>query len=240
MKKTLLMVALPVSVLGLGLAGFVAVRMANKAPASGDFAKELAAADAAGLQLAQNQTAKKYSFTEIAPESKPEAKTVTKKSTSGNKAVRSKAPTVKAAPEAVAANVVEEIPELTVMAQATGPTHTDIQVPVTPEPAPTTSPAPSVDQGPILRGGSGAGSGRANGGGTGVGPAIGAIFGAVIRGGGVDGDNCDPRGGAHRGPTAIGAQMPVYGQPPRGATRGGGWGGTTAAPRPRVGGRIGL
>src|SRR5215208_4967754 len=109
MKKSLLMVALPVSVLGLGLAGFMAVRMANKAPAD-DFAKELEKADAAGIQLASQQSAKQFSLSETVPETKPEAKTVSKRATSGNKAVRSKTPTVKAAPENVAADVVEEIP----------------------------------------------------------------------------------------------------------------------------------
>src|SRR5262245_7235727 len=141
MRKSLLMVAIPVSVLGLGLAGFMAVRMANKAPAD-DFAKELEQADAAGIQLAQSQTSRQYTLNEIAPETKPEAKTVTKRASTGTKAVRSKAPTVKAAPEAVAADVVEEIPDLTAVAQAAGPTHTEASVPSMPEPSPATAPAP--------------------------------------------------------------------------------------------------
>jgi len=230
MRKSLLMVALPVSVLGLGLAGFMAMRMANKAPVD-DFAKELEKADAAGIQLAQNQASKQFSLTETVPETKPEAKTITKRSTTGNKAVRSKTPTVKAAPENVAADVVEEIPDLTVMAQSTAPTHTEAPVPVTPEPSPAEAPAPAQDQGPILRGGSGAGSGS-GGGGIGMGTAIGVIFGSVIRGGGVDGDNCDPRG-THRGtrgPVNTTVQRPVYGTPSgMGAVRGGGWGGGTGA-----------
>src|SRR5690349_4691310 len=210
MRKSLLMVAVPVSVLGLGLAGFMAVRMASKAPVD-DFAKELEKADAAGIQLAQNQSAKQFSLTETAPETRPDAKTVTKRATNGNKAVRSKAPTVKAAPEPVAADVVEEIPDLTVVAQSSAPTHTEAPVPVAPEPSPATSPAPAQDQGPILRGGSGVGSGS-GGGGIGMGTAIGVIFGSVIRGGGVDGDNCDPRG-TRRGPVNTTVQRPVYGTP---------------------------
>src|SRR3954465_7339888 len=103
MGKSLLMVAVPVSVLGLGLAGFMAMRMANKAPAD-DFAKELEKADAAGIQLAQQQTAKSFSLSETVPETKPAAKTVTRRATTGAKAVRSKAPTVKAAPENAAAD----------------------------------------------------------------------------------------------------------------------------------------
>ena len=237
MKKSLLMVAVPVSVLGLGLAGFMAMRMANKAPAD-DFAKELEKADAAGIQLAQNQSAKQYSLTETVPETKPEAKTVIKRATTGNKAVRSKAPTVKAAPENVAADVVEEIPDLTVLAQSTGPTNTEASVPTTPEPSPATLPAPAQDQGPILRGGSGAGEGS-GGGGIGVGTAVGVIFGSVIRGGAVHGDNCDPRGTrtTARGPVNTNVHRPVYGTPSGvGGIRGGWGGGSAAAPvmsRPR-------
>ena len=226
MRKSLLMVALPVSVLGLGLAGFMAMRMANKAPVD-DFAKELEKADAAGIQLAQNQPSKSFSLTETVPETKPEAKTVTKRATSGNKAVRSKAPTVKASPEPVAADVVEEIPDLTVVAQSAGPTHVEAPVPTTPEPSPATSPAPAQDQGPILRGGSGAGA-NSGGSGTGMGTAIGIIFGSVIRGGVVDGDNCDPRGTRRgsRGPVNTTVQRPVYGTPAGvGGIRTGGWGG---------------
>jgi hypothetical protein len=235
MRKSLLMVGLPVSVVGLGFAGFMAVRMANKAPAD-DFAKELENANAAGLQLAQAQTARPFSLTETAPETKPEAKKVTKRSTSGNKAVRSKTPTVKAAPENIAADVVEEVPDMTVVAQSTGQSQTEASVPTTPEPSPATSPAPAQDQGPILRGGSGSGSS----GGTGMGTAIGIIFGSVIRGGGVDGDNCDPRGMHRGGAVNTSVQRPVYGSPSgMGGIRNGGWGGgsgaTIMAPRRRGG-----
>jgi hypothetical protein len=237
MRKSLLMIALPVSVLGLGLAGFMAVRMASKAP-SDDFAKELEKADAAGIQLAQAQSAKQFALSETVPEAKPEPKTITKRAPTGAKAVRSKAPTVKAAPENVAADVVEEIPDLTVVAQSSGPTHTEAPVPSMPDPSPATSPAPAQDQGPILRGGVGTGAGR-NGGGIGMGTAIGVIFGSVIRGGGVDGDNCDPRG-TRRGGSSV-TQRPDYGSNPSGmaGVRTGGWGGATAtaggatATRPR-------
>ena len=225
MRKSLLMVAIPVSVLGLGLAGVMAVRMANKAPVD-DFSKELEKADAAGLQLAQGQSAKQFSLSETVPETKPEAKTVTKRAPTGPKAVRSKSPTVKAAPENVAADVVEEVPDMTAMQQSSGPTHTEAPVPVEPEPSPATSPAPAQDQGPILRGGNGSGAGR-NGAGSGGG--WGTIFGAIIRGGGVDGDNCDPRGTRRSGtqrPVVYG--RPDYGSNPgMGSIRTGGWGGGT-------------
>ena len=61
------------------------------------------------------------------------------------------------------------------------------------------------------------------------GAAIGVIFGSVIRGGGVDGDNCDPRG-RRTGPVNTTVQRPVYGTPSGiGGIRNGGWGGRTEA-----------
>ena len=52
------------------------------------FAKELEKADAAGIQLAQNQASKQFSLTETVPETKPEAKTITKRAPSGNTTLR--------------------------------------------------------------------------------------------------------------------------------------------------------
>ena len=211
MRKSLLMIGIPVSVVGLGLATFFAVRSTPKCPAD-SLADELKQADAAGIQLAQSQTAKQFAFSETAPEAKPEAATVTKRG-NGPKAVRSNTPTVKAAPEAVAADVVEEIPDLSVVQTSAAPTPVEAPAPSIPRPAPATEPAPSEDNGAILRGGTGAGNGRTGSGGGGGG--WGTIFGAVIRGGGVDGDNCDPRGGRARPQTRapIYGQNPVYGQP---------------------------
>lgn len=213
MRKSLLLVGIPVSVVGLGLAAFVAYRATNKAPTD-DFANELQQADAAGIQLAQAQTAKQFALSETVPEAKPEAKTVTKRG-NGTKAVRSSTPTVKAAPEPVAADVVEEIPDLSVVQTAAAPTVTEAVVPSIPRPAPASEPAPSEDEGAILRGGSGAGTGRTGTGGSGGG--WGGIFGAVIRGGGVDGDNCAPPSRNGRPPM----RTPVYGANPSGTYGGG-------------------
>jgi hypothetical protein len=222
MRKSVLMVGIPVAVVGLGIAGYAGVRSMNK-NAGDPFANDLKAADAAGIQLATAQTSSKYSLSEIAPDSKPEPKTTIRKG-AGTKAIRSKAPTVKAAPEATVAQVEENVPDQTVMTTAPAPQPTPAPVAVNPEPAPQQMPAPSSDQGPILRGGSGAGAGT---GGAGSGGGWGTIFGAIIRGGGVDGDNCDPRGGTvqRRG----GTQMPVYNPNPggMGGARTGGYGGRT-------------
>jgi hypothetical protein len=239
MRKSLLMVGIPVSVLGLGLATFVALRSTNTKPAD-SFAKELEAAGAAGLQLAQSQAANQFALSETVPEAKPEPKTAIKRG-NGVKAIRSTTPTVKAAPEPVAADVVEEVPDLSRVMESAGPSATVAVVPSAPAPSPDVTPAPAQDNGPILRGGNGAGSGS-GGGGIGIGTVMGGVFGAVIRGGVVDGDNCDlhrsPRSGA-RGPVNTAVNYPVYGRNPgMGAIRGGGWGGRTgqiaAAPaRPR-------
>jgi hypothetical protein len=71
------------------------------------------------------------------------------------------------------------------------------------DPAPLPSPRPQ----PVA---TNTGSGRAegNGGGSGIGSILGGIFTVVIRGGGVDGDNCDPRTEG-RGHTAVNNRIPI-------------------------------
>jgi hypothetical protein len=62
-----------------------------------------------------------------------------------------------------------------------------------PRPQPVDVPSPSSDPGAAR----GDGGGRGSSGTGGWGGIIGAIGGAILRGGVVDGDHCDPRG--HRG-----------------------------------------
>jgi hypothetical protein len=200
MRKSLLMVGIPVAVLGVAAAITIAKFGPSAKPAD-KFADDLQRAQAAGLDLAQAQGANKYALTEIAPESKPQP-SKSLKSGSGPKAVRSKSPTVKAAPEPVAAEVAEDIPEVQVIQTAAAPTPAVINVPAVPRPVPQTAPGSGSDQGPILAGGTGGGIG------------MGGIFGAIIRGGGVDGDNCDPRPNA-RPPM----RTPVYSGNPSGVGR---------------------
>jgi hypothetical protein len=73
--------------------------------------------------------------------------------------------------------------------------------PVDPDPIPTPRPQPVATN---------TGSGRAegNGGGSGIGSILGGIFTVVIRGGGVDGDNCDPRTEGRGGHTAVNNRLP--------------------------------
>ena len=219
MRKSLLMLGIPVSVIGLGLAAYVGMRSTEK-KSSDAFSNDLLVAQAAGLELAQAQGANRFALSETVPEAAPEPRTTIKRA-NGPKAVRSATPTVKAAPEAVAADVVEEIPALQAMQTASAPTQTEATAPAIPRPSPVNEPAPSQDEGPILAGGSGRGPGRTGNGGNGGGWGI---FGAVIRGGGVDGDNCDPRPRSTAGRPPM--RAPVYGSNPSGM----GGGRTTVRP----------
>lgn len=204
MRKSLLFLAIPVAAVGVGAAIFFGTRTK-----SDTFLDDLQAADVAGLELAQSQAAAKFALSEIPPEAKPEpAKTV--KRAPGNRVVRSAAPTVRATPVAEPAQAVEEIPVSTVIATsaAEGEAAT---APVVPRPAPETAPVPVEEEGAILRGGTGRGTGD-NGGGMGGGGLGGVIWGVVIRGGGVDGDNCE----LHRPGRPTVTRTPVYGGNPSG------------------------
>jgi hypothetical protein len=221
MRKSL-MVGIPAAVVGIAVAVGFGIHSTAKNPADG-FASDLQRADAAGLELAQSQASQKFSLSETVPEAKPEPAKSIKKASTGPKAVHSRTPTVKAAAEPTVADVVEEMPQVQVMQTAKAPTPVEAPTPA-PQPVPvTTQPAPGPDQGPILAGGSGRGT-SGNGGGTGIGTVIGVIFGSVLRGGGVDGDNCDPR------PTS---RRPVYGggQVYQPANPGGMGGGRVVLPR---------
>lgn len=156
-----------------------------------DLKRDLQAASTSDLNLASQQAGKAFALTEIGEQSAPAPAKVLKKA-AGPKAVRAKAPTVKAAPEN------------RVAAEAAQPTTQAVAQAPSPEPAPTTeAPAPAVPRpsptpvdpnaGQGAPGRDGGGSSAGNGGGGGIGAVLGGIFGAVIRGGVVDGDHCDPR-----------------------------------------------
>src|SRR5436190_12945190 len=157
MRKALMLVGIPVAAVGVAVAIAVA-KHGTVAKSNDKFAADLQQAQAAGLDLAQAQGSRKYALTEIAPDSKP-APTKAIKQGSGAKAVRSKAPSVKAAPEPVDAQVVEDIPQVHVMQSSATPTPAEVIAPAVPRPVPQTMPAGS-DQGPILAGGVGRGTGR--------------------------------------------------------------------------------
>jgi len=88
--------------------------------------------------------------------------------------------------------------------------------PVDPAPLPSPRPQPVASTG----GGGDMTQGRSGGG---IGSVLGGIFSVVIRGGGVDGDNCDPRtDGRGRTPISINNRIPVIGTFPGSGRIGGG------------------
>ncbi|MEO5902819.1 MAG: hypothetical protein ABIQ55_02285 [Gemmatimonadaceae bacterium] len=88
--------------------------------------------------------------------------------------------------------------------------------PVDPATLPSPRPQPVASTG----GGGDMPQGRSGGG---IGSVLGGIFSVVIRGGGVDGDQCDPRtDGRGRGPISINNRIPVIGTFPGSGRIGGG------------------
>jgi hypothetical protein len=156
---------------------------------SDDLKRDLQLASSSSLDLASQQASKSFALTEIGQSSAPSPSLVVKKG-AGPKAVKSKTPTVKAAPAEIVDTKAEE-PTVAVMAQAPSPT-------TEPTPDPTAPAVPRPSPTPIdPNGGEGAhgqnGGGNNPGAGDGGGSILGGIFGAIIRGGVVDGDHCDPR-----------------------------------------------
>ena len=172
---------------------------------SDDLKKDLQLASSSGLDLASQQASKGFALTEIAQSSAPSPAPNVKKA-AGPKAVKSKTPTVKAAPDNSIESKAAE-PTAEVMAQAPSPTTVpapDPMAPAVPRPSPTPIDA-SAGEG--ARGQNGGGPTPGAGDGGGGGSVLGGIFGTILRGGVVDGDHCDPRtDGRRRG-------RPTYGGP---------------------------
>ena len=108
--------------------------------------------------------------------------------------------------------------------------------PVDPAPLPSPRPQPVAST-------TGGGDRVGRGGGSNIGSILGGIFTVVIRGGGVDGDQCDPRtDGRGGGNTAINNRMPVIGTFPGSGRVGGGGGNLPVGTFPgsgRIGGGTG-
>lgn len=151
------------------------------------------------LQLAGQQPQIQISPDEISPQSHKAVAMKPVAAPHGPTLVRSKHPTIKAAPKpTVVADAPKDIPQVQVMASAPAPSETPApdappiarpaEIPTSVSPGAGTMPGPSR----------GTAQGTGEGTGSGVG-GIGGIIG-VIFGGGVDDDHCDPRGGARRLP----------------------------------------
>jgi hypothetical protein len=120
--------------------------------------------------------------------------------------VRRHKPAPKAPPQVAQAKAPATVKETEQQSVAPAPVADD-PTPVSPRPQPV---AVSYPSGPS----SGGDDGRVSSGGSGVGAVLGTILGAVIRGGVVDGDNCDPRSEGrgrsypnHQIPIVIGGRM---------------------------------
>jgi hypothetical protein len=180
---------------------------------SDDLKRDLQLASSNDLSLASQQAGKNFALTEIGQTSAP-APSVAPRKAPGPKAVRSKAPTVKAAPTPEVTTEASE-PQTEVATQTAAPTPTptpEPEAPAVPRPSPTPV-DPNAGVGTQGRNGGGSSAGT----GDGVGAIIGTIFGAVIRGGVVDGDHCDPRSdGRHgrRGGGGYGGVLQMPGYPP--------------------------
>lgn len=163
-----------------------ACRDARATDADADLQRDLALASTTVSLAAPRVDSALLSSLETRPQGAPEKAPVLKKA-EGPRAVRSRTPTVRAAPveELAAAESEEEVVE--VMEEAPAPEEITEPVAVAPRPQPVV-----VDAGGS--GDYGDGNGGVWGGGTGV----------IIRGGGVHGDNCElhypGRGGVYRGP----------------------------------------
>jgi len=173
--------------------GAVACSSTGKESANKDaFSNDLKLASATTMDLAAPKVNPALLTTlETAPHSAPERAPTLKKG-EGERAVQSEAPTVAAEPEPTPAAVDETEPVATAVAPAPVPEETNEPVAVAPRPTPAAV---------IPAGGAGAGDyGRGGG-------VFGGGIGVVIRGGGVDGDHCQPRGrrggGVYTGPIYV-------------------------------------
>lgn len=210
--------ALKLSLATLAIAAAVsACRDARATDADADLQRDLALASSTVSLNAPVVDPALLNSMETEPQGAPEKASVLSKS-EGPRAVRSRAPTVRAAPveELAAAEEAEEAVE--VVAEAPVPEETTEPVAVAPRPEPVVIETAGAGDYGAGNGGVWGNGGGVYGGGTGV----------IIRGGGIDGDNCElhRRGrGTSRGPIFV---------PPPVPTAGG-----TVVNLPRPGGRMG-
>jgi hypothetical protein len=167
------------------------------------------------LKLASQTQNLKINPDEVAPKSHQELALKPKRAPEGPKVIRTEHPTVKASARAAeAAQIVADVPQVQVMASAPAPSET----PSTDAAPPLARPSPMPTSGypgaqPI----------PANGGSGGI---LAGIFGAVLRGGVVGDDHCDPRGAP---PRAHPIGDDVYHAPGTGGMIGGTIGGMVGA-----------
>jgi hypothetical protein len=147
------------------------------------------------LKLASQTQNLKINPDEVAPQSRQELSLRTKRAPEGPKVIRTEHPTVKASARATeVAEIKADVPQVQVMASAPAPSETPSN-----DAPPLARPSPMPTQGYP-------GAERIPSNGGSAGGILGGIFGAVLRGGTVDDDHCDPRG-APRGGRPIGGDV---------------------------------
>jgi hypothetical protein len=148
------------------------------------------------LKLASQTQSMQINPDEVAPKTRQELALRPKKAPNGPKVIRTNHPTVKASTKAAeVAEIATDVPQVQVMASAPAPSETpSADAPPLARPAPM--PAQTYPVAERIPSNSGSGG------------ILGGIFGAVIRGGVVDDDHCDPRGApARRGGRVIGGDV---------------------------------
>jgi hypothetical protein len=152
-----------------------------------DLKRDLQLAASATMDLAGPKVNPALLTLEAKPQGAPEAATTIRRG-AGNRAIRSRTPTVRATPELEVA-AVDETDQVESLAEAPVAEAIDEPVAVAPRPVPVI-----VSTGGAGDYGTGSGGGIFGGG----------MGGVVIRGGGVDGDNCE----LHR--NGRGTRGPIY------------------------------
>ncbi len=178
----------PLALLSIATA-FAACADASANSNQDELKRDLELASATTMQLATPEVDSSLLTTmETKPINAPAPAPVVKRA-SGPKAVQSDEPTVEATPEEEVAAVEEEQSETETMAPAPAPEITE-PVAVAPRPQPAIIQTGGTGDYGVGTGGMGGGRG-----------------GVVIRGGGVDGDNCRPRG---RNGGVVVSRGPIY------------------------------
>jgi len=213
-----------IATLAVGLAA-CAGKKENDVAKQDDFKRDLQLASSTNMDLAAPKVDPALLTLETKPQGAPDVAPVLKKA-SGNRAVKSRTPTVHAAPTQEVAAEDETTQQTQTVETAPAPENHE-PVAVAPRPAPV----------PAQTGGNGGGDYGTSGNGGGIfGP--GGIGGVIFGGGGVDGDHCEPRGGRRGGVIYRG---PVYGSP-RYPSQGGGIGGRRGGgfpiPQMRISSRV--
>ena len=180
------------SVVTLAIAGLAACESPSTDASQAELQRDLQLASASTVNLATPKVDAALLVTmETKPQAEPRPSTSIRRG-AGPRAVQSDEPTVEATPDVEVA-AVEDTQETEVESIAPTPEPTNEPVAIAPRPAPVAIPA-SGDYGS---------GGGIFGGSTGRG-------GVVIRGGGVDGDNCELHDRARRGRGGVISSGPIY------------------------------